>query len=88
MPMKQMKIRYLLLLIIAFNVNASENCEFTDEYIAARKEAANIVYGSNNDYKKCLAAVTEHQYWNSLSKCVQAGDGKDVGPGRRPIGRP
>ncbi|MGX5202411.1 hypothetical protein [Aliikangiella sp. IMCC44632] len=68
-------------MITAFNVNASEECALTDEYKAARKEVANIVYGSNNDYKRCLAAVTEYEYWVSLSKCIEAGDGKNVGGG-------
>ena len=76
-----MNMRYLLLLFFAVNVNATEICELTDEYKAARKEAVNMVYGSNNDYKRCLSAVTESEYWVSLSKCVEAGDGKNVGGG-------
>lgn len=76
-----MKISYLLLLIIAFNVNASEDCDLTDEYKAARKEAANIAYGSNNGYKKCLNSVSEYEYWVALSKCEEAGDGKNIGGG-------
>lgn len=74
-------MKYLILILIASNVYVSEECELSDEYKTARNEAAKIVYGSKNDYKKCLNAVIENEYWKAFSKCKEAGDGKNVGGG-------
>lgn len=72
---------FLLLLAFAFNTYASEECVLTEEYKSARSEAAKIIFGSNNDYKKCQNAAYETEYWIALSKCVENGDGKNIGGG-------
>ena len=72
---------FFLPLTFAFNTYASENCEPTEEYKSARSEVAKIIYGSDNDYKKCQNAAYKTEYWIALSKCQENDDGKNIGGG-------
>jgi len=76
-----MKISLLFFLLVAVSANAAENCELTDEYKRVRKEVRDIVYGDNNDYGKCRNAAFNTEYWLALSKCVENGDGENIGGG-------
>lgn len=70
-----------ILLLFSFDANSSEQCDLTNEYIKARSEVRKIIYGEDNNYRRCLNAASEIEYWRALSKCVEMGDGKNIGGG-------
>tara|TARA_B100000965_G_C19044470_1_gene520950 strand:- start:75 stop:509 length:435 start_codon:yes stop_codon:yes gene_type:complete len=81
-------LKYVLLIVsLAFslaasNVNSSKvDCELTEEYKSARLEVREIVFGRDNDYARCKDSANSHAFWIAMSKCANAGDGKNVGGG-------
>ncbi len=74
--------------VIGFTIMVSTQtlaeCKITKEYSEARKEATEIVYGSNNSYSKCVDAAHAMEYWLALSRCEESGDGKHTGGGCAP----
>jgi hypothetical protein len=77
----KMKIFYLLFILLPFQAGATGVCQLTEEYEAVRAELRKMMHGGDNDYSRCKKAADHDQFWRAMSKCVEAGDGKNVGGG-------
>ncbi|MDH5178064.1 MAG: hypothetical protein OEZ39_16290 [Gammaproteobacteria bacterium] len=77
--MKKILTSIIIFLIAQFNTVFS--CELTDPYKKARIEVGRMVFGENNDYMRCKNTAHKNEYWRALSKCLNKGDGKNIGGG-------
>ncbi|WP_196140456.1 hypothetical protein [Aliikangiella sp. G2MR2-5] len=76
-----MKLLAVPILLFSSILIASENCELTEEYKAARTEAFMWIQGSESPFLKCESSVLEAVYWKAVAACVKEGKGKNIGGG-------
>lgn len=76
-------MKFILLYIALFSsvTLASESCELTDNYKAARSEAMRAVRGSESAHYKCINSVREAHYWKAVAACEVEGKGEGIGGG-------
>ncbi len=60
---------------------ATDNCVLTEEYIDARAEVRNIVFGDDSDYAQCTRAASTQAFWLAVSACTDSGGGENIGGG-------
>jgi len=85
--MKSMNTKTLIItlcLLLVFDLgraNELNECELTDEYIEARREARKEAVEITSDYKHCKGASRSFVFWKAMARCTEENAGYSIGGG-------